>query len=491
MRQEPDMDMDSKKLTYKNTLTVFCGLVIVVLLIIVSLINVLWNKYYSLNIDKAKAQIEILNNYIIAKVPGEEIDLYSVHHIVFNDNDSPIENIFFSIYDDNNKLLFTTITTKSVFQFPKYEEVFDKLDYETQKINLHHNYYDSFLEMDCINSVTYSRTLKKYIITECTVINEVSVSEFISKTYIKLSLIIVMAIIALVCIYLLFRYINNVERLKRFILKLGEANNYEISDDQGITDDLYTLYKRQLEIIKKHDKEREIAIAEEKERLLSKRALANNLNHEIKTPIGIIMGYLDTLVNHPDIDKNTRLVFLNKCIQNTQRLQNMVINLAIINRLDDGSNNIALEKTSLRNVAMLVKEDLKFTISENHMNFKIDIGPEILVKSNEMLLYNILSNLVKNSCFYSDGTSMVLRIISKDQQFYTISFYDNGSGVPEESISKLFNRFYRIDKYKVKKNGTGLGLAIVKESVNLCNGTITASNRIEGGLEFHFTLPIA
>ena len=82
-------------------------------------------------------------------------------------------------------------------------------------------------------------------------------------------------------------------------------------------------------------------------------------------------------------------------------------------------------------------------------------------------------------------------MLSSDKEFYTFSFFDNGKGVPVESIPKLFDRFYRIDKYKAKKTGTGLGLAIVKESINLCNGNISASNRMEGGLEFIFMLPIA
>lgn len=125
------------------------------------------------------------------------------------------------------------------------------------------------------------------------------------------------------------------------------------------------------------------------------------------------------------------------------------------------------------------------------MNFKIEIERDTFVRANEMLLYNVFCNLIKNSCFYSHGTDIVLRELSHNNKFIIFSFYDNGSGVPQDAIDKLFNRFYRLEKDKNKKSGTGLGLPIVQESINLCGGSITAHNRPEGGLEFKFTLPIA
>ncbi len=488
--------MDSKKLTYSKTIIAFLGLLAVVFLIIGGLINALWNKYNSSCFETAKAQIEIHNNYILSKYPNDSTDLNYVHYTLFKDNNSPIENFFFKIYDENNNLLYSNATSTINYDVPTFEEIKHRFSYEIDKISIHHPFYDSFLEMDCLYSATYSKSSRKYIVSESTIINEANISDFVSSAYIKLTLIILMTIIAVICITLLYIHINNIERLKKFILKLNNdynssTTNQEQLNDKGITDDLYTLYKKQLEIIKKHDKEREQAIQEEKERLLSKRTLANNLNHEIKTPIGIIMGYLDTLINHPDIDKKTQLTFLNKCLQNTKRLQNMVINIAVINRLEDGKNNIALEDVNVRQIVLQAKEDLKFTLEEYNMSLQIFVNPDIYVKSNEMLLYNIFCNLIKNSCFYSNGTDIVIKYHSKEGNYLRFSFFDNGTGVPVESTPKLFNRFYRVEKDKNKKNGTGLGLAIVKESIDLCNGTIMASNRIEGGLEFIFTLPSA
>ena len=125
------------------------------------------------------------------------------------------------------------------------------------------------------------------------------------------------------------------------------------------------------------------------------------------------------------------------------------------------------------------------------MIFRNEIKPDTFVRANDMLIYNLLCNLIKNSCFYSHGSDIVFKTVSQDEQFITFSFSDNGKGVPEEALSKLFNRFYRIEKDKNQKSGTGLGLPIVQESINLCGGTVSVSNRPEGGLEYIFTLPLA
>ena len=129
-------------------------------------------------------------------------------------------------------------------------------------------------------------------------------------------------------------------------------------------------------------------------------------------------------------------------------------------------------------------------LEEYNMNFHNEISCDTIVKGNDTLLYTALCNLIKNSCYYSGSTDITLKIIAKDDDFYTFSFYDNGKGVPEESIHKLFSRFFRIEKDKNQKSGTGLGLSIVKESISLGGGNISVSNIKGGGLELVFTLPI-
>ena len=95
----------------------------------------------------------------------------------------------------------------------------------------------------------------------------------------------------------------------------------------------------------------------------------------------------------------------------------------------------------------------------------------------------------RNADFHSHGTECGVKLISENKREYRFSFYDNGTGVGEEHLAHLFERFYRIDKGRSRKvGGTGLGLPIVKNTINVMGGAITVSNRPEGGLEFRFTL---
>lgn len=494
------MVMDFRSLISNNPYKAFYGTLIVFWIAMGSLIVALWYRYADTDIDKAKNQLQIVNNYLLSLSPTDTIAINNASDMLLADKNIPIDKIFFTIYNKKGIRLYTNASSgrnANILSFKKIEKTF--IDDSTSYINESYVKKDEVLEQDCIISTTYSGRFRRYIITECTVTRNPTITGFFIAMQHKLMLIIILAIIASACIYFLYRQIGNTQRLRKYIIQL--SNEYEMKDYdtekiakdgtvENMSDDLYTLYKTQIDIIKQHDKEREQAILEEKEKLNSKRILANNLNHEIKTPIGIILGYLDTLINHPDIDRKTLLSFLKKCLLNTQRLQNMVVNIAVLNRIEDGSNNIALDDIDIYNIANTAREDLKFTLNEYNMNFRIEVAPETFVKSNEMLLYNVFCNLIKNSCFYSGGTNITLSTIDDSvPDLITFSFYDNGSGVPSDVLPRLFDRFYRFEKDKNKKGGTGLGLPIVKESITLCGGSITVKNRFEGGLEFLFTLP--
>lgn len=494
------MAMDFKNLISNNPYKALYGIMIVFGIVIASLIAALWNRYANTDIDNTKHQLKAFNNYILSLPPTDTTAINNISTTLLADKNNSIDKIFFSIYDIYGTRLYTNATSgrnASILSFKKINNDFiaDTASYK----NISEVILDAILEEESIISTSFSGKVNRYIITECAVKNDATLKGFFSSMQHKLTLIGLITFIAAICLIMLYRHIGNTLRLRSYILQLSNEEEMKKYNLKAITDhgsieslsnDLYTLYKSQIDIIKQHDRERELAILEEKERLNSKRILANNLKHEIKTPIGIIIGYLDTLINHPDIDRKTMLSFIKKCLSNAQRLQNMVVNIAVINRIDDGSNNIALDEVNIYNIASLVREDLKFTLNDSNINFRIEIDPNTFVKSNETLLYNVLSNLVKNSCFYSKGTCITLTTLdTTSPDFIKFSFYDNGIGVPAEALPRLFERFYRFEKDKDKKGGTGLGLPIVKESIILSGGAVTVNNKIGGGLEFQFTLP--
>ncbi len=227
-------------------------------------------------------------------------------------------------------------------------------------------------------------------------------------------------------------------------------------------------------------------IEEQKELLLSKQVLANNLNHEIKTPIGIIQGYIDTLIDHDDeIPPEMRRQFLRKCLDNTQRMQNIAYNISLITRIENGREAIQMYSVNLTEEVSSIADDLTPILEKHSIRFINRLPDTMIVRSNQNVIYGIFSNLIKNAAFYSSGTMIVVELIDHKH----LSFRDNGKGVAPEYLQKIFERFYRIDLDKKRNlSSSGLGLSIVKESVELCGWKISAHNYQNGGLQFIITL---
>ena len=124
------------------------------------------------------------------------------------------------------------------------------------------------------------------------------------------------------------------------------------------------------------------------------------------------------------------------------------------------------------------------------MELDISLPENMTLNGNHSLLYSIFRNLTDNAIAYAgEGTTISIHCYLQDDNYYYFSFSDNGIGVSEEHLNRLFERFYRVDKGRSRKlGGTGLGLAIVKNAVLFHKGEILAKNQINGGLEFLFTL---
>ena len=237
-------------------------------------------------------------------------------------------------------------------------------------------------------------------------------------------------------------------------------------------------------------REQENTLREEQEKNRIKRQLTNNINHELKTPVASIQVCLETLLSGISLTEEKRQELIERCYTHNVRLRHLLEDVSLITRLEDGSSNIEREPVIINELLDEIKKE--FTCipdEEDKMHLTIDFNERVVINGNQSLLGSIFRNLTMNAISYSEGRTINIALKENNHKFCRIIFEDDGIGVDEKNLSRLFERFYRVDKGRSRsKGGTGLGLAIVKHAVVFHGGAITASNRPDGGLRFEFTL---
>lgn len=261
--------------------------------------------------------------------------------------------------------------------------------------------------------------------------------------------------------------------------ELGEISNRMV--------DLYARLQRTSADL---EREHALALREEQEKIRIKRQLTNNINHELKTPVSSIRGYLETILTNPEMDESLRHSFIEKSYAQTERLQRLLQDISLVTRMEEAPRLIARERLDLRPVIEEALADLPEREGQR-MRLLIALPEHLPIRGNSTLLTSVFRNLADNAAAYSGGTQIEVRLLDDRGGFYRFSFADNGSGVEPQHLDRIFERFYRIDKGRSRKSGgTGLGLSIVRNAVLFHGGAIEARNRETGGLEFLFTLKI-
>ncbi|WP_373824858.1 sensor histidine kinase, partial [Bacteroides heparinolyticus] len=231
-------------------------------------------------------------------------------------------------------------------------------------------------------------------------------------------------------------------------------------------------------------------ISQEEEQIRLKRQLTQNIAHELKTPVSSIQAYLETIVDNENLPDGKRQLFLERCYAQSNRLSRLLRDISALTRMDEATNMIEMERVDISLLVANIVNEVSLELEEKQITVVNSLKHRIQVRGNYSLLYSIFRNLMDNAIAYA-GTNIHIHIscFREDEHFYYFSFADTGIGVPIEHLSRLFERFYRVDKGRSRKlGGTGLGLAIVKNAVIIHGGTISAKNNSGGGLEFIFTL---
>ena len=231
-------------------------------------------------------------------------------------------------------------------------------------------------------------------------------------------------------------------------------------------------------------------VTQEEEQVRLKRQLTQNIAHELKTPVSSIQGYLETIVNNPTLPREKINAFLERSYAQSNRLAHLLRDISVLTRMEEAPNMIETEPVNLTTMMRNILNEVTLELEEKQITAHNMLPERLTVQGNSSLLYSIFRNLTDNAIAYAGShISVTIRCFREDERFYYFSFSDTGVGVDPEHLSRLFERFYRVDKGRSRKlGGTGLGLAIVKNAVILHGGTIFAKNTPGGGLEFIFTL---
>jgi two-component system phosphate regulon sensor histidine kinase PhoR len=223
-----------------------------------------------------------------------------------------------------------------------------------------------------------------------------------------------------------------------------------------------------------------------------RREFLGNISHELKTPLFTIQGYILTLLEGAMKDKKVREKYIIRAAKGVDRLISIVKDLDLITQFESGIKTVDKSKFNIYELVDNVFELMEFEAEKNNISLqteKDENNPNYVYADKERII-QVLTNLVVNSIKYGTENGFTKVVVeNSDNENLIIKVIDNGEGIEEEHLPRLFERFYRIDKNRSrKKGGSGLGLSIVKHIIEAHNQQIFVKSEVGVGTEFSFTL---
>jgi two-component system phosphate regulon sensor histidine kinase PhoR len=218
-----------------------------------------------------------------------------------------------------------------------------------------------------------------------------------------------------------------------------------------------------------------------------------NVSHELKTPLASIKAYTETLLGWALHDENVNVRFLHRIEEQADRLNQLILDLLSLARLESGQEVYEHGPLILAPVIASCVESQRGRAESKSLGLSLDLGPlddATLVRADEEAIRQILDNLIDNAIKYTpEGGSVCISCQVIDEGI-TVVVADSGIGIPRDDLPRVFERFYRVDKARSRElGGTGLGLAIVKHLVQSIGGQIAVTSRVGAGSQFTVTLP--
>jgi two-component system phosphate regulon sensor histidine kinase PhoR len=220
-----------------------------------------------------------------------------------------------------------------------------------------------------------------------------------------------------------------------------------------------------------------------------RRDFVANVSHELRTPLTAIRGYVEAIADLPPDPDETRR-FVDVIARHTARMERLVTDLLRLARLDARQEPLEMAPCDIGQIFNAVQTDLAPTIERRGQRVTINVADDArTIRADAVKLHDVVRNLVENAVNYSPEAADIRLEATRHNGLVDIVVADSGPGIPPADLTRVFERFYRVDKARARPGGTGLGLAIVRHLVELHGGRVRAENRAEGGARFTVTLP--
>jgi two-component system phosphate regulon sensor histidine kinase PhoR len=224
-----------------------------------------------------------------------------------------------------------------------------------------------------------------------------------------------------------------------------------------------------------------------------RRDFVANVSHELRTPLSILRGYIETLLDSPEMPREEFSRILGIMERHSKRLDVLAEDLLTLAQLESANPDLQLGKVDLSRFFGEIIRDWEKKLANKHLNMTVDVAPELpSICADRARLQEAFYNLLDNAVKYSrEHGEIRLQARQRDKEI-VLSVSDKGIGIGKEDLPRIFERFYRIDKARTAENirGTGLGLAIVKHIAQLHGGHVEAESELERGTTIRMVLPI-
>ena len=431
------------------------------------------------------AQLQIYNNTLLQTIENaSSFEDYIKTHTL------PFEDLRISIISLNGTVIYDNmLTVDSLDNHSLRPEIADAL-----KKGEGHNI--ERLSASDGREYFYSATRGKEFVVRTAIPQSDALKELLKTDWTFLGTMMSISLAMSVLAYFATRRLGkNIERLNRFAAKAEKGESFDEeepfpNDELGsISNHIVQLYAQWQQTIKDRDIAHEATLREEQEKIRIKRQLTNNINHELKTPVASIQVCLETLLSGINLSEEKRMELIERCYTNNERLRRLLGDVSLITRMEDGSQLIGKEPVNINNIIDEIATELEIMPEEERFALHTDFNEQVVVDGNPSLIGSIFRNLTENAIAYSGGKNIYISLVENNDEWCRICFEDDGCGVEEKQLPRLFERFYRVDKGRSRQmGGTGLGLAIVKHAVQFHGGNINVTNRPNGGLKFEFTI---